>query len=64
MPVARHGEVMQYIGHNGLAGTGIGYVDSHLMASTTFIRGELWTRDKRLLAQAIRLGINYAAPTT
>lgn len=62
--VVRHSEFMQYIKHNGLAGTGIGYVDSHLMATTTLIRGRLWTRDKRLVTQATRLGVAYAAPET
>ena len=44
-----------------LHGTGIGYVDAHLLAATFLDSdGKLWTRDKRLQAQAERLGVAYA----
>jgi predicted nucleic acid-binding protein len=60
-PVARHDEVVRLIEAQHLFGTGIGYVDSHLLASTLLLdRGMLWTRDRRLRGVAMRLGI--AAP--
>jgi len=57
--VALHEEVMAYIGRNRLAGTGVGYVDCHLLASAQLIGGRLWTRDKRLSRQASRLELDY-----
>lgn len=56
--VARHDEVMAFIDHHGLAGAGIGYVDAHLLASAILTQAcLLWSRDKRLAAAALRLGI-------
>jgi predicted nucleic acid-binding protein len=57
-PVATEGEVLQFIQKNSLYGMGIGYIDAHLLAATRLIPGaSLWTRDKRLLAAATRLGL-------
>lgn len=54
-------EVFGLIESARLFGTGVGYVDSHLIASTMLMPGcSIWTRDKRLLAVAERLGV--AAP--
>ncbi len=37
---------------------GIGYVDAHLLASLRLTAGsQLWTRDKRLHAAAMKLGL-------
>jgi predicted nucleic acid-binding protein len=59
-PVARHDEVIGLIERARLFGSGIGYVDAHLLASTLLIpNGTLWTRDKRLAAVAERLGVSY-----
>lgn len=58
-PVASHEEVMALIALNSLAGTGIGYVDCHLLSSALLIGGRLWTRDRRLDTQANRLGISH-----
>lgn len=41
-------------------GTGIGFVDVHLLAASTQQRAYLWTKDKWLDAQAQRLGFAYA----
>jgi predicted nucleic acid-binding protein len=58
--VAEHGEVMHVIGTAGIAGTGIGYVDAHLIASVQLQPGSaLWTRDKRLVEVATRLGLAH-----
>ena len=57
-PVADTQEVFNLIASANLAGSGIGYVDAHLIASTMLVPdGRLWTRDKRLFAVALRLGI-------
>lgn len=40
-----------------LAGSGIGYVDCHVLASAQLIDAKLWTRDRRLRLAAERLGV-------
>lgn len=58
--VAKEGHLLTLIETEGLAATGIGYTDAHLLASALLTPGgKLWTRDKKLLAQAERLGIAY-----
>jgi predicted nucleic acid-binding protein len=55
-------EVLAFIGRRKLYAQGIGYVDAHLLASIALTPGSaLWTRDKRLLAMAQRLGCAYGA---
>jgi hypothetical protein len=51
-------EVLHFIGNNALFGTGIGYIDAHLLAAVRLSPGTLlWTRDKRLLAESARLNL-------
>ena len=58
--VAKEGYVLYMIEEHGLAATGIGYTDAHLLASALLTpSGSLWTRDKRLQTQAQRLGVAY-----
>jgi predicted nucleic acid-binding protein len=55
---AHDAEVVQLIEAAGLFGSGIGYVDAHLLASARLTAGAwLWTRDKRLAAVAERLSV-------
>ena len=57
-PLVRPDELLLLIDRRPLHGTGIGYVDAHLLASTLLAPGtRLWTRDKRLRAAAERLGV-------
>lgn len=57
--VATHDEVLVFIQRNALAGSGIGYTDAHLLASTRLTPdAALWSRDRRLLAAARRLGLD------
>lgn len=53
-------ELLGFIDNCGLHGTGIGMVDTQLLASAITERCRLWTRDKRLHAQATRLGLGIA----
>ena len=47
--LAKHDEAMQFVETHKLFGTGLGYVDVHLLASCRLTPGaSLWTRDKRL----------------
>ena len=56
---ADHDEALQFIHRAELTGSGINYADTHVLLSTRFTPGaRLWTRDRRLLAAAGRLGLN------
>ncbi|TMJ31468.1 MAG: VapC toxin family PIN domain ribonuclease [Alphaproteobacteria bacterium] len=56
--IADDGEVLHFIESNGLAGTGIGYIDAHLLAAVRLEAGStILTRDKRLARVALRLGL-------
>ncbi|MFN3546515.1 MAG: type II toxin-antitoxin system VapC family toxin [Mesorhizobium sp.] len=60
-PVADHGELMFLLEERRLYSLGIGYVDLHLIASCQLLPGTLlWTRDRRLVAAARQLGIDYS----
>ncbi|OGT10818.1 MAG: ribonuclease [Gallionellales bacterium RIFCSPHIGHO2_02_FULL_57_16] len=57
--VASDVEVSHFIENQALFGTGIGYIDAHLLAAVRLSPGTLlWTRDKRLLAESVRLGLS------
>ena len=62
--VATDAEVLQFIRPHALHGMGIGYVDAHLLAAVRLTAGaSLWTRDKRLLGIAARLGLAASVPS-
>lgn len=55
---ATDAEVLQFIETHRLFGTGVGYVDAHVLASVRLTPDAvLWTRDKRLLGAAEKLGV-------
>lgn len=47
-PVVRHREVVEFVRQRRLHGCGIGWVDTHLLASALVSRMTLWTIDPRL----------------
>lgn len=60
-PVASATEMLAFISWAKLRGTGIGYVDTHLLISARLLGdGKVLTSDGRLRAQAERLGVAYA----
>lgn len=60
-PVATPTDVAAFIVWAKLAGTGIGYVDTHLLAAARIVpNGLILTQDKALLAQAKRFDLAYA----
>lgn len=52
-------ELLHFIEHRRLAGSGIGFVDAHLLASVDLMRGFLWTADKPLQNAADKLDLSY-----
>lgn len=60
--VALDEEVVDVIERHGLNGSGIGYVDAHLLVSTMLTPSTLlWTRDRRLASAAARLDVLASA---
>lgn len=57
-PVAVQDEVLDLIERHRLMGTGLGWVDAHLLASSFLAGAPLWTLDRALGAQARRLGVS------
>jgi predicted nucleic acid-binding protein len=55
--VAEHREVMHLVENRDLGGSGIGWIDAHLIASAMIARARLLTVDKALLNAARSVGI-------
>lgn len=56
--IATDEEVLAFINQSKLYGLGIGYIDSHLLASVRLTPGTLlWTFDKRLRVVASQFGL-------
>lgn len=56
--VATADELLKFISDRKLPGSGIGYVDAHLLAAAALTpETSIWTRDKRLLAAAQLLSL-------
>lgn len=53
--------LIDYVQSSELHGKGVGMVDASLLMSCAENNAKLWTRDKRLLEQAARLNLDYAA---
>ena len=47
-PLLDHDEVLAFVETHRLMGTGIGWIDAHLLASAVLGNMLLWTRDRRL----------------
>lgn len=62
--VAAHEEVLEFIERYQLFGSGVGYVDAHLLAAIKLTAGTgLWTRDKSLRAVAGQLALIAEPPS-
>jgi predicted nucleic acid-binding protein len=58
-PIVLADEINFFIERHFLFGMGIGLIDAHLLASAKLAaNARLWTRDKRLLAVAIRMDLD------
>ena len=59
--LATQAELITFIKLGRLAGSGIGFVDAHLLAACRLTpQARLWTRDRRLGAVADRLELGWA----
>ena len=58
-PIAEHDEALEFVDRNELAGSGIGWIDVHLLASTRLGGICIWTLDQTLDRIARRLGIRF-----
>lgn len=56
-PEAEHSEFLRFVERRGVAGTGLGAVDAHLLASAALAHAAVWTRDKALARAATLLGL-------
>jgi predicted nucleic acid-binding protein len=60
LPVVTQEEFMHFVDSNKLMGTGIGFVDVHLLASSRLMQIPLWTEHKKLKAAATKLKLHYS----
>ena len=58
-----HEEVLEAIERRGLAASGVGWVDAHLLASALVHRLPFWTLDRRLNVVARRLDVAWRGAT-
>jgi predicted nucleic acid-binding protein len=57
---ASDAEVLFFIERHRMMGSGIGYIDAHLIASVSLTEAaRLWTRDRRLITVAQRLKLTF-----
>ena len=56
--VADHEEVIALVRRHALAGSGVGWVDVHLLCSAALSSFRLWTLDRRLREIAARLDLD------
>lgn len=58
-PVVPHGDLVAFVRNRRIHGRGIGWIDTHLLASSLVGRLKLWSTDPRLMALARELGVSY-----
>ncbi len=58
-PVVAHDDVLTFVEAHALMGSGLGWIDVHLLASASRVGERLWTRDNRLARAARRLGVSF-----
>jgi predicted nucleic acid-binding protein len=55
--IATHDEAVAFVERQRLHGSGLGWIDVHLLASARLTRQSLWSADRRLRQAAVRLGL-------
>jgi hypothetical protein len=56
-PLADATDVLTLVERHRLMGTGLGWIDVHLLSSTLLAHAQLWTLDRPLARAAGRLGL-------
>ena len=60
--IASEPEFLAFVANERISGTGIGFVDAHLLASCRLMPGTLlWSRDKKLRRWAEKAGLGRAS---
>ena len=54
---AEHDETLRFAEIHRLAGSGLGWIDMHLLASAILSRTPIWTLDKTLARVALAMGV-------
>ena len=57
LDISNQDAVLRFIDDQRLAGTGIGWVDAHLLYASAIGGASIFTRDTKLHKQAVRLGL-------
>ena len=57
---AKHDEILAFIDEQHLHGSGIGFIDAHILWASVNEAHVLWTRDAPLRRIAVRLGIAFS----
>jgi predicted nucleic acid-binding protein len=57
-PIIESDEALAFLETEKLTGSGLGWIDVHLLASTRLGGTQLWSGDRRLAAVARRLGLS------
>ncbi len=52
-----HEEVLDFVESHALTGSGLGWIEVHLLCAATIDHCRLWTLDRRLAFAAVRLGV-------
>ena len=55
--LAEHAEVVRFLADRDLQGSGIGWVDAHLLCSAALSGAKVWTLDRRLRSAAEGSGL-------
>jgi len=59
-----HREVVAFVRDRDLHGRGVGWIDTHLLASAIVRQLQLWTADPRFSVVASQFGVAYEAPAS
>jgi predicted nucleic acid-binding protein len=61
--IVPHRDVVAFVRHRNLHGRGVGWIDTHLLASAIVGQLQLWTADSLFSAVAKELGVAYEMPS-
>ncbi len=59
-PLAPASDLLAFVDEQDLGGSGLGFVDAHLLISAVLCGATIWTRDRRLAERAAGLSLRWA----